>query len=429
MDIDFWLSLAAVVLLLAFSAFFSSIESAYFSLSRGALDRLRESQDPRARHAARLMDRPRLLLAMILTGNTIANTAAAALAALIAAQLADLFYSSINLAVIVEVVVMSAVILFFAELIPKFLALRSSEQWAVSSANAVLIMRVVLYPLAKPIAWLTVSMSKLLGLEQQGFQAMSESEIRALVQVGHERGELELDERRMIHQIFEFGDTLVREIMVPRIDIVFLDVNTPLDEILNTVVDKGHSRLPVYEDTIDNVIGLLFAKDLLAVVHNPRAFKIKDLLRDAHFVPEEKKIDDLLRELQTKRIHMTMVVDEYGGIAGLVTMEDIIEEIVGEIQDEYDSEQPMTRRLDEKTLLVDGRFGIDDFNKIEAQEIVPESEAYDTMAGFMFSQLGVVPKKGRAFDYNNFRFIVDEVRGKRIVRIKVVRENGVFEDV
>ncbi|MBT3231971.1 MAG: HlyC/CorC family transporter [Calditrichaeota bacterium] len=428
MDSDIWIRLAVVFLLLLLSAFFSSVESAYYSLSRSVLDRMRGSSDPRSRRAAKLMEKPRLLLSVILTGNTAVNTAAAAIAALVAAEAALEFGMSSELAVLIEVAVMSAMILLLAELVPKFMALRDPEKWAVKTSSIVLALRVMLAPLAYPLSWLTSSLSHMMGIELQSVTTMSESEIRALVQVGHERGELEIEERRMINSIFEFGDTTVREIMVPRIDIVAAEANTPLDELLDLVINQGHSRIPVYEDTIDNIIGLMYAKDLIAATRTSKTFNLKAMIRpNTFFVPEEKKIDDLLHEFQLKKIHMAIIVDEYGGVDGLVTMEDIIEEIVGEIQDEYDSEQPLVKRLDEKTILANGLLSISEFNEMQGFEVVQESEAYDTIAGFVYKELGVVPKVKQDFEFNGFRFIVDEVIGKRITRIRIVKEGGVFE--
>jgi len=427
MDIDFWLRAVVVMLLLVLSAFFSSVESAYFSLSRSTLDQLRESADPRAKRAARLMDNPRRLLAVILSGNTIVITAAAAIAALIATDLAVVAGVNINLAIAIEVAVMSAVILFVAELFPKFMALRNPENWALKTSSAIRMVSWFMLPVAAPLSWFTTTLSQLMGVEQQSVAAMSESEIRTLVKVGHEHGVLEAEERRMIHSIFEFGDTVVREVMVPRIDIICVEANIPIDELLETVIKHGHSRIPVYEDTIDNIIGLIFAKDLLDVIHGGASFNLKKILRKTHFVPEEKKIDDLLSEFQSQKVHMALIVDEYGGIAGLVTMEDIIEEIVGEIQDEYDTEQPLMKKVDERTLLANGRLTVSDFNEEQGFELIPDSEAYETVAGFIYSQLGVVPKTEQKFEYNGYHFIVDEVHGKRITRIRVVKESGVFE--
>ncbi len=425
MDLELWFHAVTVLLLLLLSAFFSSVESAYFSLSRSAVERMRESTDPRARRVVRLLDDPRRLLASILTGNTVVNTAAAAIAALMGLSLAGKWGVEPGLVVGVEVLVMAAIILFFSELTPKLMALRDAEKWALRTSYAVKFACYLLTPLAQPLAALTAAVSRLFGVEQRSVMAMSEKEIRALIQVGHEHGALELEERELIHSIFEFGDTIVREVMVPRIDIVAVEVRAPLDVLLETVSSKGHSRIPVYRENIDDIIGLIHAKDLLAYTQDPEKFELEKILRSVVFVPEEKKIDDLLREFQTRKMHMAVVVDEYGGTAGLVTLEDILEEI----QDEYDKEQPLARRVDDKTIIASGKMGIYDFNQMEGFELIPVSDAYDTLAGFVYRQMGVVPQKGQGFEFQGYRFIVDEVLGKRIIRVKVIKERGVFEGV
>ncbi len=428
MDVDLWIRLAIVVLLLVLSAFFSSVESAYFSLSRAAREQFSESDDPRARRVAKLLNEPRRLLASILTGNTIVNTAAAAITALLAAEIALNSGSDPNLAVTIQIVVITIIILFFSELIPKLFALKNPDKWAVSSSRAVQLSFFILSPLALPLSRITTYLTQLLGLEKHSMLAMSEEEIRALVQVGHEHGALELEERRMIHSIFEFGDTLAREVMVPRIDIVTVEKSTSFEDILRTVFECGHSRIPVYEEKVDNIIGMIYAKDLLTASQDPEAFDLIKLLRPAYFVPEEKKIDDLLREFQSGKIHIAVVVDEYGGTAGLVTMEDIIEEIVGEIQDEYDTEQPLVKRIDENSVTADGKISIGDLNENLNIELVPDSEAYDTLGGFVYSQLGEVPHKGQEFEYEDYRFVVEEVISKRITRVRIEKVGGVYED-
>jgi len=428
LDADLWIKLVIVLVLLVLSAFFSSAESAYFSLSRAIRDQFAESDDPRARRVARQLGDPRRLLASILSGNTIVNTAAAAITALLAAELAVNLGGDPNLAVAIQILVITIVILFLSELVPKLLALKNPERWALTCSRAVQISCFVLSPLAAPLSRFSAFLAQLLGVDKHSMLAMSEEEIRTLVQVGHEHGTLELEERKMIHSIFEFGDTIVREVMVPRIDMITLEKNATFEEILKTVFDCGHSRIPVYEEKVDNIVGMIYAKDLLTASQQLDEFDLQKLLRPAYFVPEEKKIDELLREFQTEKIHIAIAVDEYGGTAGLVTMEDIIEEIVGEIQDEYDTEQPLVRRIDENTVSVSGRISIDDLNESIDLELVPNSEAYDTLAGFVYSQLGEVPHKGQEFKYEDYRFVVEEVLDKRITRVRVEKVGGVFKD-
>ena len=428
MDIFIWLRLLVILGLLGLSAFFSSVESAYFSLSRSTLAKFLESEDPRSKRVARLLSDPNRLLATILTGNTIVNTAAAAIAALIAMQVAPLMGINHNIAVLLQILLVTIVILYFAEIIPKLFALRNAERWAIRSSSSLRLFCFLLSPLALPLSRMNIGLAQLFGVEKHRVQEMTEGEIRALIQIGHERGALELEERKMIHSIFEFGDTIVREVMVPRIDMVTVEKNATYDEILRSIVENGHSRIPVYEEKVDNIIGMIYAKDLLKVANDPAGLRIKELLRPAYFVPEEKKIDDLLHEFQTEKIHIAIAVDEYGGTAGLVTMEDIIEEIVGEIQDEYDSEQPMVRRIDENTIAASGRISIDDLNEWLNRELIPDSDAYETLAGFVYSQLGEVPHKGQEFQFEDHRFVVEEVLGKRITRIRLEKIGDIFDN-
>jgi putative hemolysin len=428
LDLEPWLKPAALLFFLAASAFFSSVEGAYFSLSRSALERLEASVDPRARRVARLMSNPRLLLSAILAGNTVANTAMAAVSAVWALEIAESAGISKTLVVTIEVVVVTIVVLYFAELIPKLQALRSPEAWALNASLPVELSVWLFFPLAWPLAKLAGGLGRLFGVDQHPPMGMSEEEIRALVEVGHEHGALELQERQMIHSIFELGDTIVREVMVPRIDMVAVSKEASLDEILDKISKHGHSRIPVYDEKIDNIVGIVHVKELLAASRKSGEFSLMKHTRKAYFVPGEKKIDDLLKEFQVERVHMAIVLDEHGGTDGLVTLEDIIEEIVGEIQDEYDEEQPLFTRLDERTLVANGKMSIYDLNDEVGHELVEESEAYDTIGGFVHRQLGSLPRKGDKFDHNGYGFSVEEMIGRRITRLKVEKGETLFED-
>jgi CBS domain containing-hemolysin-like protein len=250
--------------------------------------------------------------------------------------------------------------------------------------------------------------------------SVTEDDLRTLVDAGPpEEGQLEQDERKMIHSIFELGSTLVREIMVPRIDMAALDVNTSLPDAVDEFMNSGHSRLPVYEETVDNVLGLLYAKDLLLVWQQKSKLEsLRPLLREAYFVPEAKKVDELLAELQRQRVHMAIVVDEYGGIAGLVTLEDIVEEIVGEIQDEYDEAEELPyEEISEGEFIFQGRIGLDDFNEV-ANSHLPKDEA-DTLAGFIYSRMGRVPSSGETLQVDNLQMTIEQVSGRRIRKVRV----------
>ena len=250
---------------------------------------------------------------------------------------------------------------------------------------------------------------------------MTEDELKIWVESDQEEGGLEREERKMIYSIFQFGDTLAREIMVPRVDILAFEVGTSLTQAANAFTESGHSRVPVYEDEIDNIIGLLYAKDLLHVVQNGRKQAgMRDLLRPAYFVPDTKKADTLLTEMQAQRIHMAIVVDEYGGVAGLVTLEDIIEEIIGEIQDEYDlSEEDLVQQAGPDEYVFLGRIGLDDFNEIMNSNI-PKVES-DTLSGFLYDHFGRVPHDGESIQTDGLLLTIEKVIGRRIRRVRAQR--------
>jgi len=240
--------------------------------------------------------------------------------------------------------------------------------------------------------------------------------------MGEPEGDLEPDERKMIYSIFQFGETLCREIMVPRMEVLALEVKTPLNQAINALIDSGHSRVPVYDDEIDNVVGMLYAKDLLKIHGNTNEkSSIKKFLRKVYFVPESKKVDELLAEMQANGIHIAVVVDEYGGMAGLVTLEDIVEEIVGEIRDEYDqSEEILVQKLSEDEVLFKGRVSLDDFNDAIDTHLDPDMT--DTLGGFFYSELGRVPAEGDRLDVEGWILTVEEVRGRRVGRIRAQKQ-------
>ncbi len=269
----------------------------------------------------------------------------------------------------------------------------------------------------QPILALPTRLSKS-GSEPKQLVTITEDELRSFVDASQKQGVLEKDERQMIFSIFEFGDTLVREIMVPRIDIFALDVDTPIEKVGDILIESGYSRVPVYKDSIDNIIGLLYAKDLLKVWRTPeRAKSLQELLRPPSFVPESKKLDDLLAEMQGGRIHIAIVVDEYGGVAGLVTLEDIMEEIVGEIQDEYDHGEELSYQKEENgDLIFNGRINLSDFNEVMGSDLL--SDDADTLGGYLFNRLGRVPKAGETFEEDGLLFTVEQIVGRRIRRVR-----------
>src|SRR3990172_2564113 len=250
------------------------------------------------------------------------------------------------------------------------------------------------------------------------------NEFQALLELGAEQGELELEEKEMIHSIFEFGDTIVREIMVPRTDMACVAHDAGVDELIKTIKEKGHTRIPVYKDSIDDIKGVINAKDLLPFIFNTKkTVNLLDLARPAIFVPESKNIDDLLRVFQKQRQHMAIVVDEYGGTSGIVTLEDVIEEIVGEIRDEYDKEQALYRKMDENSYIVNAKIDIESLNDLIGLDI-PISEEYETLGGFIFDIIGEVPEKEQVVAYKDYEITIKEVKNNRIIQVAITHKQN-----
>lgn len=316
------------------------------------------------------------------------------------------------------VLVFAALLLFILEWVVDGVVLQDATSWALRLTFYTRMVTIILSPFIRLVQLFFGSRQTILGVA--GMISVTEDDLRTLVDAGPpEEGQLEQDERKMIHSIFELGSTLVREIMVPRIDMAALDVNTSLPDAVDEFMNSGHSRLPVYEETVDNVLGLLYAKDLLLVWQQKSKLEsLRPLLREAYFVPEAKKVDELLAELQRQRVHMAIVVDEYGGIAGLVTLEDIVEEIVGEIQDEYDEAEELPyEEISEGEFIFQGRIGLDDFNEV-ANSHLPKDEA-DTLAGFIYSRMGRVPSSGETLQVDNLQMTIEQVSGRRIRKVRV----------
>jgi len=309
------------------------------------------------------------------------------------------------------------VILVGFEFLVERFPLQDPEKWALALAPAANLLDVIFSPLIT----MFINLQGTKDSVQRNLGSVTEDELKTWVEVGEPEGGLEPDERKMIYSIFQFGDTLCREIMVPRIEVLALDVKTPLQTAINLFVESGHSRAPVYEDVIDNVVGLLYAKDLLKLHTTPGDRQnMRKFLRPAYFVPESKKVDELLAEMQLKGIHLAVVVDEYGGMAGLVTLEDIVEEIVGEIRDEYDEdEEMMVEKISDEEFVFMGRVALDDFN--DALDTELETDQTDTLGGYFYSQLGRVPMEGDELFFDGWRLTVKEVHGRRVGRIQAVK--------
>jgi putative hemolysin len=421
-----------VLLLLALTlvnGFLAMARSALVNVRKPRLKQLIEEGDSKARMAEKLAEDASRLLATSQLGMMLTSFFAAAVVAVVSAPpLARAWQpwlgeASYPLAFVLVVFVAGLVMLILGEIVPEAVGRQHSERLALWLARPLAIVSVVAMPIVHLLVWLGNSLARLFGAETRSdLPFVTEEEIKVLVDAGEEEGVIEEEEKDMIYSIFELGDTLAREVMVPRIDVVALDVKTPMLAALETIMEAGHSRIPVFDETIDNVLGVLYAKDLLPYLRDGRTdVPLKSILREAYFIPETKKASDLLPDLQQRRVHMAVVVDEYGGMAGLVTIEDLLEEIVGEIQDEYDTEEPFVQYVSDDEYVFDARVDLDDMNRLMAVSLPTEDS--DTLGGFIYTELGKVPVVGDQVSYDNLELTVESVAGRRIQKVRVQRQS------
>ncbi|MDR7486525.1 MAG: hemolysin family protein [Armatimonadota bacterium] len=410
------LELAVLGVLLLLSAFFSGSETALFGANRLRLRQLRDEGNRRARVAVALLENPARLLSTILIGNNMVNTAAAVVATATLVRLLGPERGSLYAFIAITIV-----LLLFGEVTPKTVAAHHADRFALLAARPIQWVGVLLSPVSRSLSLVTnVLLRPFGGHVRPDAPLVTEDEIQYLVRMGEEQGVLEQDEREMIHSIFEFGDTVVREVMVPRVDIVGVEADDPVERLLEVVRTHGHSRIPVYEETIDRIIGLVHVKDLLSSSDGGRlSGRARDFVRPAYFVPETKRLDELFREMRRKKVHMAIAVDEYGGVAGLVTIEDLLEEIVGPIQDEYDAEEAPIKVLSDRVAVVQGAVHLEDVNA--ALGIALPAGEVDSVGGFVISLLGHVPAQGERVTYDGVELSVERVDGHRIVQVKITK--------
>lgn len=437
MDATTTTELIFLAVLITLNAFFSASEIAVISVSKLRLKQLIEDGDKNAVVLFRLADDSSRFLATIQIGVTFLGFLASATAAVSLSEglaksigqlpIPGIVDSARGLAVAIITIGLSIITLIFGELAPKSIALAHSERLALFVARPIDLLARLASPLVRFLVWATNLVAKPFGGQRRrGLPIVTEEEIKTLVDAGEESGMLEEDEKEMIYSIFEFGETLAREVMVSRVDIVALDAETPLLDAMDVIIKHNHSRVPVYQDNIDNVIGILYAKDLLKVMREKgreaaNQIRLSAIVRPAAFTPESKKVDELLEEMQKRRIHMSIVIDEYGGTAGLVTIEDILEEIVGEIQDEYDQgEEALIQPVGDNEWSIDARTNLSDINDL-LKSSIPIDES-DTLGGFIYESLGKVPLPGDEVQREDLLLKVVNVAGRRIGKVRVTRQ-------
>jgi CBS domain containing-hemolysin-like protein len=411
-------SIGLIVVLLVVAACAAMAETAITRINRVKAHHLEQEGRRNARYLVTIVEDPAPFLNIVLLVTLVAHITATA----VATEVAISTYGAGGEAIAAGV--MTFAIFVLAEVVPKTFTVQHSERAGLMVARPVYLLGKVLGPVGGLL--IAISNLVLLVLPGRGMPKgpfVTEDEIRHMVDVAEEEEEIEEEERELIHSVFEFGDTVVREVMVPRTDMVTVRADAPLDEALETIVEAGYSRIPIYEGDADNIVGVLYAKDLLKrAAEGGHEDEVATLGRPPLFVPETKKVADLLREMQRQRVHMAIVVDEYGGTAGLVTIEDVIEEIVGEIVDEYDREEPLVEPLETGTLRVDAKMPIDEINELLGVEL-PHDE-WDTVGGLVFGLTGHVPAVGDTVRYDSIEFRTERVTGRRIQKVLVTKLAG-----
>lgn len=427
-SIDFLTGLNAIalILLLISSALISGTEVAFFSLSQTDLDEL--SNDGKEENIiVTLLERPRKLLATILITNNFINILIVLLFASLAENLfgdfdylIDFYFFKMPIRFLIEVILVTFLILLFGEVLPKVYASRNALRFSKLMSKFIKTFNIILTPFSSPLIWLTKLVERQFGNKNSNFNVETLSQALELTS----EGATTKDEQKILEGIVNFGNTETVQIMKPRIDIFALSDEETYEAVLDKILKNGYSRNPVYKENIDNIVGVLYAKDLLAHL-NKQNFKWQDLVREAFFVPENKKLDDLLDDFRARKNHLAIVVDEYGGTSGLVTLEDVIEEIVGDINDEFDDDDLQYSKIDENNYIFEGKTTIKDFCKVlddEDEDIFEEEKGEsETLAGFLLEISGRFPKKGEKINFKNYTFTIEALDKKRIKQVKATR--------
>lgn len=441
MEGDLWAQLFFIILLISINAFFAASEIAILSVKQSKIKPLLEKSNKSANIVNKYLEEPSKFLATIQVGITMAGFFASALSAkTLAVKFGEVLKKS-NIMVlnqfadtisfIIITVIVAYITLVLGELVPKRMALQKSDKIALFAARPMAFVSKLAYPIVKLLTSTTNLVVKLLGGSiKYDSQQITEEEIRLMINVGEEKGIIQETETEMINSIFEFDDTIVKEVMTPRTDMIVININAEMEEILNIIVEEHFSRIPVYMDTIDNIIGILYVKDLFGIIRKDGELEIslKDIIRDANYVSEYKKIDELFRDMQKSKNHMAIVIDEYGGTAGLITIEDLLEEIVGNIFDEYDDEVLEFEQIDDKTYIVNGMLSLDEVNHIMSLDLPEEDLEFDTISGMVLSLSGKMPEVGDEVEFDGIRFRIEEVEDKRITKIRVIKSDEEEEE-
>jgi gliding motility-associated protein GldE len=412
-----------LAILLFFSAMISGSEVAYFSLAPKEIEKLKNLKNKRSETVLRLIKTPEKLLSTILVANNVVNVAIVLLAAFLSARLFEMDTNPV-LGFILEVVAITFLLLFFGEILPKVYATRNHVTVSLFMSKPLMILEKLTSPLTSLLIMSTSFVKKRAVFKHAN---ISMDDLSDALELASE--DIDEDEK-ILKGIVNFGNTQVSEIMSPRIDVTAIEIKKSFSEVIPLIIESGFSRIPVYSESFDHVKGILYAKDILPYTNSPGNFKWQTLLRPPYFVPETKKINDLLKEFQVNKIHMAVVIDEYGGTSGIITLEDILEEIVGEITDESDDDENLYRKIDDRTFVFEGKVLLNDFFKIINarddlfEDVRGESE---TLAGLILELKGEIPQKGQIITYGDFKFRIESADKRRIKEIRV-EISGDYDD-
>lgn len=427
-----------LVILICLNAFFAASEIAFISLNDAKIDMQAKEGNKKAKKIKGMLENPSKFLATIQIGITLAGFLSSAFASeAFASHLAPILHNLVpnigigvwnSIAIIIITIILSYFTLIFGELVPKRLAMKHSEKIAFATIGLIKAISVLTAPFVKFLTFSTNIVSKLFGVSENEEETVTEEEIRMMVDVGKEKGTIDKVESEMINNVFEFNDKSVSEIMIPRKEIFALDMNLSISKVIEELTeDFRYSRVPVYDETIDEIKGIVYVKDILLSTKNKNV-KIKNLIKEAYFVPDTKPVNELFNELRKNRKQIAIVVDEYGGTAGIVTMEDILEEIVGEIYDEYDVVQKSYEKIDDNTYIINGGLPVSEVEKILDIEI-PEGD-YDTISGYLIEELGRIPDESEklVIETDEVTYKIEIVKDKRILRIKACKNKEVKKE-
>lgn len=407
---SWWLILILLILVCG-SAFFSASETALTSLNKIKLRNMVEENVKNADKIQKLIDDPNRLLSSILIGNNLVNNAAASLTTMIAVSLLG-EQSGVGAATMI----ITIIILIFGEITPKTLASQNAEKVSIGVAKIISGVVIISTPVVKVMNLITNGLIRILGGDTSGkTPTITEAELKTMVNVSHEEGVLEVDERRMINNVFDFGDSKAKDVMTPRTDMICVEDNITYDEIVSIFKEERFSRLPVYHESVDNIVGILYVKDIIFI--DVEHFKTTDYMREPFFTYESKPISELFSEMRNNRIPAAIVLDEYGGTSGLVTLEDMVEEIVGDIADEYDEQEEEIEVIKEDEFVVDGSTRLEDVNEMIGLHL--ESEDFDTIGGYVIGILGSLPDGGEEVEENGIKIVVEEVDKNRIEKLRI----------